>query len=1169
MRERKGLITITEREAQKYARIGINDARMIQAMEDIGLAGVKFNDLGVYEAIDKAFSDAVRGIDNNFKTPMYNGKPAVITEVSNQLVAEIQHDLERLKKRGASRSEIEVYEDRIKSPELQRQYMKQFQNAQTATIRKWAYELEENSIYDPAFKLMMLDAVATYNYDSFLGKYIKRDSKTIRNITNYDSGTLAKLYGMTDSKELLKTYVELQVENFKNIVSANEFKKTSEGTWLKFAGDSRVTPDLDIELNASALSQIVQDTPWCTKSLAQSQLEGGDFYVFVTQDNQGTYKSRIAIRMDGDEIGEVRGILDDQGLEPGMSSISEEFISEEFANGGDWLEGVRGQRVADEFRLRVADKNLTIDDLLEYSKIMSKFTPNGKRTDSYYLQDLERFISGKTTNKELSSDLIDAIEFDESRISPKTRVVFGGLKMNRVANLDDAANVEVVIGSFDNRYIGYIPEKLRSVSGDVNLEESNEDISLEHIGGNFVVPDLLESLGNISSVNGELFFSSLGKLKDLGKLEVINARNLVAPRNLKSLGNVRKINGDLLIDIDSGLKTLGNLEQISGILEITSPLFESFGNLKRVGVLQLGDGGANRVFNGYSLGNIENIRDVLYLKNAPNITSLGNLKRTAAILTQESSLRVIDGNKVSVDAINLNGGNTIVKNFDYIESMTFGRRYTGESIGSIALVNRLTVESNTIKSLGGVEGVYDSLFIDSESIESLGELSDVSNSLSISSAPKLKSLGKLRRVGGIAIIYAENLTSLGELSDVGHINITSPIQSLEKIYRIGNISDSSLPSSIESIGKLEYASIGDADLSLENPTRMAAWVFQKMIDSGVEASEARWIAINAITNGAITDVSMKVYAINRSVNRLFLVGKPDQSVVDQITAIAYRSSEVDIDNMTDQESKLIDLLSGVAPRQRKDGGRAYQNWASNPKSSAQKIGHKYNMNYKGFTPSTIVKQEFEKDVRNISDRLTVHKAISGGYFMRLDKKFFNPFDKVIGGQDGGPNGLRQRMGRPNENIFDIVTMARQKGYTDKTIEIYLKQEGFAAQDIKDAMAVNSNIDGAQVPQEFGNVTGGMAQGQTLFDEIKAKLTKMAADGASMMDIRIEAQTLLMDSEVYKAQSVEVKAQLRLSLDATVGTKAADRAFRQEFKQLRAMLWPTARRHAVSSRPLSA
>jgi hypothetical protein len=212
------------------------------------------------------------------------------------------------------------------------------------------------------------------------------------------------------------------------------------------------------------------------------------------------------------------------------------------------------------------------------------------------------------------------------------------------------------------------------------------------------------------------------------------------------------------------------------------------------------------------------------------------------------------------------------------------------------------------------------------------------------------------------------------------------------------------------------------------------------------------------------------------------------------------------------------------------------------------------MNHKGYTPSNIVKQHFKNDVERLSSRLSIRSTITGsGYYMTLDGKFFNPYLKVIGGQDSGPNGLRQRMGQPNENIFDIVTMARQKGYTDKTIEIYLKQEGFAAQDIKDAMAVNSNIDGAQVPQEFGNVTGGMAQGQTLFDEIKAKLTKMAADGASMMDIRIEAQTLLMDSEVYKAQSVEVKAQLRLSLDATIGTKAADRAFRQEFKQLRAML----------------
>ena len=74
----------------------------------------------------------------------------------------------------------------------------------------------------------------------------------------------------------------------------------------------------------------------------------------------------------------------------------------------------------------------------------------------------------------------------------------------------------------------------------------------------------------------------------------------------------------------------------------------------------------------------------------------------------------------------------------------------------------------------------------------------------------------------------------------------------------------------------------------------------------------------------------------------------------------------------------------------------------------------------------------------------------------------------------------------------------------------------------------------------------------MFSEIQEKLNKLTSEGADKATIRVEAQRLLMDSEVYKAQNEDVQAQLRLSLDASIGTNAAARAFRQEFNELRAM-----------------
>ncbi len=72
--------------------------------------------------------------------------------------------------------------------------------------------------------------------------------------------------------------------------------------------------------------------PWCTRgyATARTQLEGGDFYVYYTLDNQGKATiPRIAIRMDFDRIGEVRGIADNsQNLEGNMTEIAEKKINE-------------------------------------------------------------------------------------------------------------------------------------------------------------------------------------------------------------------------------------------------------------------------------------------------------------------------------------------------------------------------------------------------------------------------------------------------------------------------------------------------------------------------------------------------------------------------------------------------------------------------------------------------------------------------------------------------------------------------------------------------------------------------------------------------------------------------------------------------------------------------
>ncbi|KKT50970.1 MAG: hypothetical protein UW42_C0011G0002 [Candidatus Collierbacteria bacterium GW2011_GWB1_44_197] len=103
-----------------------------------------------------------------------------------------------------------------------------------------------------------------------------------------------------------------------------EMRAETRGEWKHF--DRWSDPD---ELWASLQNKGV---PWCTRGYATAgaQLQSGDFYVYYTLDRQGTPSiPRVAIRMDGNKIGEVRGVADNnQNLEGNMTEIAERKIDQ-------------------------------------------------------------------------------------------------------------------------------------------------------------------------------------------------------------------------------------------------------------------------------------------------------------------------------------------------------------------------------------------------------------------------------------------------------------------------------------------------------------------------------------------------------------------------------------------------------------------------------------------------------------------------------------------------------------------------------------------------------------------------------------------------------------------------------------------------------------------------
>jgi len=103
-----------------------------------------------------------------------------------------------------------------------------------------------------------------------------------------------------------------------------EMREVTEGKWVKYQQGT--------DPNSLWTSLQNKGTAWCTKGFgtAKTQLDGGDFYVYYTNDKTGKASiPRIAIRMQEDGIGEVRGVADNQqNLEGNMTEIAEAKMNE-------------------------------------------------------------------------------------------------------------------------------------------------------------------------------------------------------------------------------------------------------------------------------------------------------------------------------------------------------------------------------------------------------------------------------------------------------------------------------------------------------------------------------------------------------------------------------------------------------------------------------------------------------------------------------------------------------------------------------------------------------------------------------------------------------------------------------------------------------------------------
>lgn len=269
------------------------------------------------------------------------------------------------------------------SSDIRRQLIEAVRADQRGSLEKWVEYLGGNDgSYPNWFRRYTWDSVLKLGaYDKEKAKFDKRDTDTVAPYPEINREALAYTYDIVKKFHVVGDTVEdaqlkqiLKEGSFGRIYAhailevtpdSPELRREINGSWTKFkqTNDPRTARRLSGSLQGHG-------TGWCTAGddTAEVQLEVGDFYVYYTKDEDGKDTiPRVAIRMQGGEVVEVRGVLPRQELEPALIDIASEKLNT--LPGGDTYM----QKAEDMKRLTAIEQKLGDNPRAELTKEELKF----------------------------------------------------------------------------------------------------------------------------------------------------------------------------------------------------------------------------------------------------------------------------------------------------------------------------------------------------------------------------------------------------------------------------------------------------------------------------------------------------------------------------------------------------------------------------------------------------------------------------------------------------------------------------------------------------------------------------------------------------------------------------------------------------------------------------
>ena len=446
---------------------------------------------------------------------------------------------------------------------------------QKKSLDKWIeYFLydEESKSYEMWEKYWVFQGLQNLGkYDKETSKFSKRDKSTV-----YPFPPVEREYIFTTLK-LMEDFLKDKKgeEDIKQALSTGNFKLLYEyvikQSFLKGEHQSNSTDGKWIKYEQGSDYNILRDslqgyyTGWCTaagENFAKDQLAGGDFYVYYSLDENGEAKvPRIAIRMDGkDKIGEIRGIADNQNMEPEMMSILEEKLKE-FPDRDKYLKKENDMKLLTLIDKKVNDNiDLTLEELKFLYEIDGQIIGFGYRKDPR-IEEIKR-----KRNERKDYSLIFNVKEEEVALSQKEwlnnpekfKALPGSIDSLYLTSAEGLVLPQLVGGNIELRSLASAEGLVlpKSIGGDIDLRSlaSAEGLVLpESIGGKIYLNSLTSAEGLVlpKSIGGDIFLDSLTSAEGLVLPESIgddillrslsSAEGLVLPQHVGDYIELRSL----------------------------------------------------------------------------------------------------------------------------------------------------------------------------------------------------------------------------------------------------------------------------------------------------------------------------------------------------------------------------------------------------------------------------------------------------------------------------------------------------------------------------------------------------------------------------------------------------------------------------------------------------